>query len=407
MNKFSFLKVISVFTFLLFLNCSDDTIENLSTNNNNIDTDSETSELVTLNTWKLAHGNGNSNAYSIGIIFEVKDKNQTDASFEKLIDEMVGNGDFSLFKTQPFDKNKDKFNVYYAILSKSRDQNSYPFSKEELTNMRDKAGKYFSENKQLFFGAKEPKDANNFMQNMASTVGFDFSKTDQIFSYADGFSLDNTSTTPNQKNIIQRNLNRFDNLFNQKQFDTQVYISPGVGQAYANTSNKVKKVYMSYEDYSLAKLVSSDLIHPNMLAITFTHEFGHAFALFGDEYYDYDPNFSFVSLKFQNNVVNQGFDFNNQKFDANNKASNPWNTSKIPVLIRENNGQGVYEYTPGPISNYNGQLVKGGPGGYGGYRASDNSIMRFYMFINNPNDWINGWNAVQQFYINYFIKKIN
>ena len=79
------------------------------------------------------------------------------------------------------------------------------------------------------------------------------------------------------------------------------------------------------------------------------------------------------------------------------------------MLIKENSEEGTtaneYDFITGPVPNYDGALVKGGNGRYGAYRTSQNSIMRFYLFINKQ-EWKNGWDPVQQFYIKYFINNI-
>ncbi|WP_136468463.1 hypothetical protein [Flagellimonas onchidii] len=359
-----------------------------------------------LNQWKLVSGTGSATAHNIGIVLEAKSETPAQETYEKIMERLVGDGDFSLFKTKPFAANKEKFNVYYAIIPKGSDKNTYAsYSEENIENFRKKATEYFKANKSTFDAANEPVEINGFVGNMFKSIGLNAEEYQKFFYYADGFSLGDSELNADKKTIIERNIARFNVLFGQKEFDTQVYVSEGVGVNYANLDETTRKIYINYSDDFA--FIQSELVHPDYLATTFSHEFGHTFAFFDDEYYDFesDPTKT-ASIIFNNNSVNLGYKLGSKTFNPTDASTNPWLATAIPVLIGENdNHEGIYTTTPGPIPGYDGTLVKGGPSGYGGYRASNNSIMRSYFKISKAN-WPNGWNAVQQFYLNYFINKI-
>ncbi len=381
----------------------------VSCQNDDNDITTETNETIIYD-WKLQSGNGNPKNYNLGIIFEAKDNNAPQNTYTELLDRMIGNGDFSLFKTVPFKGNKEKFNIYYAVISKSKDKNKLTYSKDMLSSIRSKANNYFSSNKNIFKTSNDPNVINNFAKNMASASGFDLNKAQNSFFYADELALNSNTINSDQTEIIKRNLKRFDYLFEQKQFDTQVYISNGIQNAYAKTDTERKKIYMGYIDYSIFGLVSSNLVHPDSFAVTFSHEFGHTFALFKDEYYPIENDASSGNIgSFSNNIVTTGFTFNSTIFDPNKTHTNPWFANYIPVLIAEKDENGsnqdLFDFIQGPIPSYDGNLIQGGSGSFGAYRTSENTIMRFY-FQFSKNQWEKGWSPVQQFYINYFIKRI-
>ena len=381
----------------LLISCqSDDDSENGITNNETI-----------LHEWELVFGNGDSNNYNIGVVFEAKDNNASQETYKSLLDRMMGNGDFSLFKTIPFKDNKDKFNIYYAVISKSNDKNELPYPENELSSIRVRADNYFTKNKEQFINSNDPIEINSFAKSIATAAGFDLNKAENSFFYADGLALSLGGLTTQKTDIIKRNIKRFDALFNQKNFNTQVYISKGIDNGYTNTSEKRKKIYMGYAERTIFGLIKSELVHPDHLAILFTHEFGHAFALFSDEYYPIEKTLGNIDKDaFSNNTVNTGYTFNQTIFNPIEEKTNPWLADKIPVLINERNedGTGVheYDYILGPIPFYNGVLVEGGNGRYGAYRTSQNSIMRFYLQISKE-EWQNSWSPVQKFYIDYFL----
>ncbi len=62
-------------------------------------------------------GNGDLSKYDLFFVVEGK----TQEEVEDQLDRIFGSGDYSLFKTNPFIGQEDKFNIYYAILSEAYD----------------------------------------------------------------------------------------------------------------------------------------------------------------------------------------------------------------------------------------------------------------------------------------------
>ena len=392
------------------------------------------------NTLNLYHGSEDDPAadkFDIGIVFEGHDQKQV--SYK--MNELFGDGPYSLFRTDVFKNNKSKFRIYYGQVDQSPDTSTYPtsvssnFYQTYFAKLVQALPETVSE-ASLDFRINPLLEKENVSRGDLKVYHY-MSVVDKKH-YDDKNTL--TSQEQTRQTTINGNIARFRDFFDHannagKAFDLKIYVSSGVEKSYTDYGEKI--IYMGSGEFY--KGMPSVGIHPHFFATAGVHEIGHAVANLSDEHRDYEvetvpsskselyPATDSGSLKFRNNcfsgyalagaktsgttlvnILNLAADevsyYTSEDFDFDLNLVdivNPWtHPSKVPFNAGvDGNGHDVVNVWDGEaIGNYHGRIYPG-CGGLKSFRGTKNSIMRNYRGI-VPSEWPDrGWGPINSFYL--------
>ena len=375
--------------------------------------------------------------FDIGIVFEGHNKKQI--SYK--MNELFGNGPYSLFKTNVFKKNKSKIRIYYGQITQSTDSSTYPASVNS-SFYRD----YFTKLVQVL--PDVVSEASLDLQINPLLKKEQVAKSDlKIYHYmsvADKKNYDSRNTLTNQeqthKATIDRNIARFTSFFNHannasKVFDLKIYVSSGLEKSHTDYKGKI--IYLKSGEFFNG--MPSMGIHPHLFAMAGVHEIGHGMGNLSDENRDYEvetkpqnkselyPATDQNSIKFRNNcfsgyeltgakisnvtlgsILNlaseevsyytvENFDFDLSLVDIHNPWTHP---TKVPVYggVNDDGQDIVNEWDGETIGNYDGRIYPGCCG-FKSFRGTRNSIMRGYYGI-KPSEWLEkSWGPINSFYL--------
>lgn len=384
--------------------------------------------------------------YTVAIVFEGHSSQQV--SFK--MNELFGNGPYSLFKTNVFKEAKDQFLVEYGTVAATSDVNT-----TSTFSMGDDPNKYEELAHDLFKryinAIPSIKYANEFgmifleFLNNHSLSADDLSiqfymnilakkKYDQDVD--SGETLDTTEEA--HLEMINRNVKKFTDFFDNSHnssnsFDLKIYVSNGINPSYANIREGI--VYLDSKEFSG---VGNPLfgITPHFFASEGVHEIGHIVGKVADEYIPYTVRGSAALLtqedldppltdqsSFRNNcfsgydlpgadevdlVLDQfllrdgpsemfqmASDFPSLSFEFTG-INNPWtHASQVPFYNKIDDTITILTNTS--IPNYEGKLYPGCSSGRS-FRATENSIMNTYMNIKSK-EWVSAWGPINTFYL--------
>ena len=392
----------------------------------------------TLNIYRGSVNDSEDDKFDIGIVFE--GHNQKQISYK--MNELFGNGPYSLFGTDVFQKNKSKIRVYYGQIAQSSDSSSYP-----TTVNASFYTKYFTKLVQVFPDVVSEASLDFQLSSLLQEESVSKSdlKIKHYMSVVDKKTYESknalTAQEQTHQTTIDGNIARFTDFFthannSSKNFDLKIYVSSGIETSY--TDRKKKIIFLASGEFFNG--MPSVGLHPHLFAMMGAHEIGHMVGNLSDEHYDYEvqtepqskselyPATDQASRKFRNNcfsgyelagaktttvsLVNllnlatdevsyyrlEDFDFNFDLIDINNPWTHP---SKVPISAGVNDdGHDVVNQLNGEnIDNYDG-LIYPGCRGLKSFRGTKNSIMRKYDRI-KPSEWQDkSWGPINSFYLN-------
>ena len=400
--------------------------------------------------------------YDIGILFENHSKEQVSYKLNALF----GEGPFSLFKTLPFRNHRDKFRIQFGVIHNSNTNESTMSKDTKLEiasifkRIMSKDGDTSKEFKEFI---SKTGDIQSIWKNYLGIFRLDKYKNKKEGGQA-------LTQEEKEKEIqFRANHNLFINFFKHdnnkdKNFDTVIYVSPGLSGSYANSHadtlvHPTKNViYLKSGEFFLFFPYAS--AHPSYFAIEGVHELGHILGGLFDEYENYqletlEPPASSQDLqpptdrnKFRNNCFVRyittdfssstlknvsvklqlveyekpdrtiNFYYPKETVHTTEKASildfsfqvtgilNPWtHKKKIPIYEEavKHSGTVTEENLIFPIKNYDGSLYGGCNGGTS-FRGTKNSIMRKY-YLYNAKEWPKAWGPINTYYLKRALKK--
>lgn len=403
-------KLISLLFLLLFLGCSKDEKEP--------ETPTPT-EITELGLGKMIPYQSATAArpITIGILFEIPYKTRDEVEQDKALKNIKAQlhslfeGDYSLFQVAPFDRYRNRFNIYFGSMLATEDPSYSPLSAETLRALQQNA----RAQKNALHQVSTAQEHREILESIFQQTGVNPEELEDFFYPLDALALSvdledleqvrevpivnsGKDLTPAEKDwIVKKNLIRYHHVFDQQSnLDVRVIISDdffGGAQGYAHLAeneNAPDYVFMN-RTHPLLELAVDELA-----AKTFVHEMGHIAGWFTDEYYPFETDSS-VDKKIDCNCVSDGMLLvDGNSFDPEGDH-NPWLQDKLPVEMPDRSLN--YELLAGPVPNYDGRLFPGCGNNYQSYRTYEKSIMSFHYMTMNSTEFQQGFGPVHRYYM--------
>ena len=391
----------------------------------------------TLSLYLGSESDSEDSKFDIAIVFEGHSQKQI--SYK--MNELFGDGPYSLFKTDVFNQAKSKFRIRYGQLAQSSDTNDFgnilnDEHKKEISKIFIQIFPEISSSEEINFGLDQYLADNNINKESIKPRHYMDILAQKNYDKMMGQL---SSEDQAHKIIIENNIQRFTSFFehennSNKTFDLKIYVSSGISGSFADLKNKL--IYLSSSEFSSRGNPTTG-INPHVFAATGVHEIGHIVGDLLDEYYAYhlteipsskDDLYPSTqeNARFRNNcfsgyslegaktasitldkifVANElgGSLYNADDFNFDftlTNINNPWtHPSKVPIFKGYNsNGENIVELlTDTFIPDYDGHIYEG-CGLEKGFTGTQNSIMSIYQQI-KASEWSKGWGPINSFYL--------